>query len=210
MAPYPPPKGVSGLRGRRLAYRALPLVALAIRAQIGRPLERSQFEYWASKDDPRLDFRNCGVFGERVEQIAARLGDCAKGADVLIVQGGINDIAQSFGGNRRAMARAVDSAATCLDSIVAQGRARGLDVFLVDVLPWNNGFPKASGPIVELNRRIEQIGRERDVPVLPFHDTLEDPNRAEQMRPDLTIDGDHPSVAGYRKLGELVAAQLGR
>jgi lysophospholipase L1-like esterase len=180
----------------------------AIRAQIGHPVERSQFEYWASQEDPRLDFRNCGVFGERVDQIAARLNDCAPGADVVIVQGGINDIAQAFGGGRRAMARAADAAAEGIDGMVGRGQKLGLDVVLVDVLPWNNGYPKASEPITELNRRIAQIGHRRDVPVLPFHDILEDPNRAEQMRPDLTIDGDHPSVAGYRKLGGLVAREL--
>jgi lysophospholipase L1-like esterase len=40
------------------------------------------------------------------------------------------------------------------------------------------------------------------VPVLPFHDTLEDPQRPGRMRAELTADGDHPSVAGYRLLGE--------
>jgi lysophospholipase L1-like esterase len=180
----------------------------AVRAQIGHPVKRSQFEYWASQEDPRFGFRNCGVFGERVDQIAARLDDCAAGADVLLVQGGINDIAQAFGGGRRAMARAVDAAADGLDGMVARGQKLGLEVVLADVLPWNNGYPKASEPIAELNRRIVQVGHRRDVPVLPFHDTLEDPNRPEQMRPDLTIDGDHPSVDGYRRLGALVARQL--
>ena len=50
------------------------------------------------KADPKLEFRNCGVFGERTDEIAARLDQCADGADALIVQGGINDIAQSLQG----------------------------------------------------------------------------------------------------------------
>jgi lysophospholipase L1-like esterase len=179
----------------------------AVRAQIGNPIERSQFEYWASQADPRLEFRNCGVFGERVDQIAARLGDCADGADVLVVQGGINDIAQSLG-RRRALARTPERAADGLDSIVRQGKAMDLRVVLVDVLPWNNGYPTSADAIVELNRRIHAIGLERNVSVIPFHDALEDPARPEQMRPDLTIDGDHPSIDGYRRLGELLARRL--
>ena len=62
-----------------------------VREQIGPALdERSQFEAQA----PGLRFRNCGVFGERTDEIAARLEECARGARTLIVQGGINDIVQ--------------------------------------------------------------------------------------------------------------------
>jgi lysophospholipase L1-like esterase len=41
------------------------------------------------------------------------------------------------------------------------------------------------------------------VPVLPFHATLEDPELPGRMRADLTVEGDHPSAEGYRRLGEL-------
>ena len=47
------------------------------------------------------------------------------------------------------------------------------------------------------------IGRKEGVPVLPFHATLEDPERPGRMREEWTDDGDHPSVEGYRRLGEL-------
>src|SRR5205085_478343 len=56
--------------------------------------EESQWEHWAARADARLDFRNCGVYGERTDQIMQRLDTAARGADVLVVQGGINDIAQ--------------------------------------------------------------------------------------------------------------------
>lgn len=165
-----------------------------IRAQIGPALDpKSQFEYWAAKRDPALDFRNCGVFGERTDQIAKRLDRCADGADALIVQGGINDIAQG---------RPVKRAAADIRSMIERGLALGLPVAVTDVLPWNNGHPQADAPIAELNRDIKRIARSQGVPLLPFHDTLEDPDQPGIMRPDWTIDGDHPSVAGYRLLGE--------
>ncbi len=42
------------------------------------------------------------------------------------------------------------------------------------------------------------------MPVLRFHDTLEDPDRPGRMKAVwCNEDGDHPSVAGYRRLGEL-------
>lgn len=166
----------------------------AIRAQIGPALdERSQYQYWAAHEGRALEFRNCGVFGERTDEIALRLDECAAGADALIVQGGINDIAQG---------RPVGDAAADLREIVRRSQALGLDVAIADVLPWNNGHPAADAPIEKLNDLIEGIAETEDVPLLPFHDTLEDPAEPGTMRPELTDDGDHPSIEGYRLLGE--------
>jgi lysophospholipase L1-like esterase len=167
---------------------------------------RSQYEYWAERAQPKggltpFRFRNCGVFGERTDEIAQRLDGCADGAGALIVQGGINDIAQG---------RPVGDAADDLRSMVARGHELGLDAYLVNVLPWTNGHPAADEPIAELNREIEAIGREQEVPVIDFHAALEDPDAPGTMAPGLTADGDHPSVAGYRLLGELVAAELSK
>ncbi len=161
--------------------------------------ELSQYEYWAEKADPALEFENCGVFGERTDEIAARLDACAEGADVLIVQGGINDIAQGA---------PLDAAAENLRGMVARGKELGLAVYLTDVLPWNNGHPQADRPIAELNRMIAAIGRDEDVEVLRFHDELEQPPESGLMADKLTVDGDHPSEPGARLLGELVAREL--
>ena len=162
-------------------------------AQLGGD-EESQWEHWAARADPRLEFRNCGVHGQRTDQIMARLDDCARGADVLVVQGGINDIVR---------AASVEAAATTLRAMVRRGKELGLGVVLADVLPWNNGWPAAEPEIRRLNELIAAIAREEDVPLLPFHDTLEDRGRPGPMREDWTSDGNHPSVAGYRRLGEL-------
>jgi lysophospholipase L1-like esterase len=92
--------------------------------------------------------------------------------------------------------------------MVREGEERGLDVYLTTVLPWNNGFPTAREPIDELNRLIEEIGEREDVPVLDFYAELDDPEAPGRMPSKLTIDGDHPSVLGYERLGRLVAAEL--
>jgi lysophospholipase L1-like esterase len=39
--------------------------------------------------------------------------------------------------------------------------------------------------------------------VLPFHRVLEDPGHPGVMKPEWTADGIHPSVQGYRRLGEI-------
>jgi lysophospholipase L1-like esterase len=157
--------------------------------------EESQWEYWAALDDPRLGFRNCGVYGERTDEIRARLKECVVGADVLVVQGGINDIAQG---------RSLEAAVADLRAMVRRGKELGLGVAVADVLPWNNGWPDAEPEIRELNALIAELARGEDVPLLPFHDTLEDPDGPGRMKAQWAhADGDHPSVDGYRRLGEL-------
>jgi lysophospholipase L1-like esterase len=157
--------------------------------------ETSQWEHWAARADERLEFRNCGIYGQRTDEIRARLDEAAAGADVLVVQGGINDIAQG---------RPVADAAANLRAMVRRGRELGLRVAVADVLPWNNGWPDAEPEIRHLNDLIVAMAREEDVRLLPFHDTLEDPDRPGRMHDEWThADGDHPSVAGYRRLGEL-------
>lgn len=172
----------------------------AIRAQIGDRLnEGSQYEGWAAAkaerlgDKRSLNFRNCGVFGERTDEILNRLDDCA-GDDTaaLIVQGGINDIAQGH---------PIEEAAANLRAIVVEGKRRGYDVAITNVLPWNNGYPQAAPLIEDLNVLIAEIADDEEIPLLDFYATLEDPQSPGRMAPDLTDDGDHPSIKGYRKLG---------
>ena len=170
----------------------------AIRARIGADLNPdSQFPLWAElRLGERYAVRNCGVFGERTDQIAARLDTCAAGAGALIVQGGINDIARG---------RPVEQAADDLRGMVRRGRERfGARVMLADVLPWNNGDARAAREISQLNGLIRRIARDEHVRLLRFNDALRDPSRPDRMQASLTADGDHPSVAGYRRLGRLV------
>jgi lysophospholipase L1-like esterase len=166
----------------------------AVRARIGAALdERSQWQWWAACLDATLAFRNHGVYGERTDEIAARLDAAAAGADVLIVQGGINDVVQK---------RPVEDAARHLELMVERGRILGLAVALADVLPWNNGDGRSARDIARLNTLIAALAARLGVPLLPFHDTLADPVRPDRMRDEWTDDGDHPSVEGHRRLGE--------
>ena len=151
--------------------------------------ERSRWQWWAARRDPRLEFRTVAEYGKRTDEIAAFVDAAITGADVLVVQGGINDIAQG---------RSVDDAARNLTTMIERGQQLGLAVVTVDVLPWNNGDARAARDIVRLNELIHAF----DVPVLPFNDTLADPQRPQRMRAECTDDGDHPSVEGHRLLGE--------
>ncbi len=159
------------------------------RKRTGNPT--GQWEHWAGLLHPELELRNFGIWGERTDEIAARFDEAVVGANALIVQGGINDIAQG---------RSVEDAARDLQAMVERGLALRLSLAVCDVLPWNNGWPGKEAAIRDLNERIRALG----VPLLPFHDTLEDPGRPGRMEDEWTHDdGDHPSVAGYQRLGEV-------
>ena len=161
----------------------------AVRARIPAPDERSQWQWWAAQADPRLEFRTTAVYGERTDQIKRRLDLVLDGADVLVVQGGINDLVQR---------QLPEVAALQIALMVIRGRKAGLALAVADVLPWNNGDERATEDILCLNDCLGHLS----VTILPFHDTLADPANPNRMREGLTDDGDHPSIEGHRLLGE--------
>lgn len=162
----------------------------AVRASIARPDERSQWQWWASRRIPELAFRTRAVYGKRTDEIATLLGDVVDGADVLVVQGGINDVAQQ---------RPVDDAAIDLAAMVERGRRLGLAVALADLLPWPGGDRRAAGDIARLNAMIDRVP---GVTRLRFHYVLARLGRS------WSDDGAHPSVEGHRLLGEEAARAL--
>lgn len=164
-----------------------------VRARIAAPDERSQWQWWAARADARLEFRTTAVYGERTDQIARRLDFVLPGAGVLVVQGGINDVAQR---------RPLEEAARHLGEMLARGRAAGCAIAVTDVLPWNNGDERAAGDIRRLNELIGRLAAELGATLLPFHCTLAAPGDSSRMGDGLSDDGDHPSVEGHRLLGE--------
>jgi len=161
----------------------------AVRATIAHPDERSQWQWWANASDPRFEFRTRAAYGRRTDEIAAFVDDVAPGADVLVVQGGINDVAQG---------RPVEGAARTLSGIVEHGHRLGLPIALADVLPWPTGDDRTARDIVRLNELVHAI---EGVTPLPFHDAL-------APLEGWSDDGAHPSVEGHRVLGELAARVL--
>jgi acyl-CoA thioesterase I len=153
----------------------------------------SQWEWWAQREHPDLEFRNCGARGERTDEIARRFDDCVLGADAVVIQGGINDLAQG---------RPPQAVLANLRGMVRAANEEDLDVAIADLLPYDPA-PQVDRVIDRLNRRIEAIARSSGATYLPFHRVLEDPDHPGLMKQAWTADGIHPSVEGYRRLGEL-------
>ena len=141
-----------------------------------------------------------------------RLEACAGGAEVLVVQGGINDIAQSLAGPPAAALRGGRRGRprTCARWFGA-GKELGLEVELADLLPWNNGHPYADAA----DRRAEPphrgaSPRARTCRCCPSTTTLEDPAEPGLMKPEWTADGDHPRSRATAGSGELALRRLPR
>ena len=138
--------------------------------------------------------------GERTDEIMARLDDCARGADMLVVQGGINDIAQG---------RSVEDAARhpARDGSARQGARAARRHHRRAALEQRLAGRGAADPAAERADRRARAGRERSAAPVPRH--ARGSRAPGRMRDDWTSDGDHPSVEGYRKLGEVVARLAG-
>ena len=156
----------------------------------------SQWEFWAQREHPDLEFRNCGGRGERTDEIETRFEECVTGADAVVIQGGINDLAGGF---------PPQAVLANLRGMVRAAKEENLDVAVANVLPYGPA-PQADPVIDELNRRIAAMARSTGATVLPFHRVLEDPDHQGRMKVEWTADGIHPSVQGYRRLGELAFA----
>lgn len=165
---------------------------------------QSQWEYWAEAElgDDEYDVFNCGVPGDRTDEIAARLDGClAAGADVVVLQGGVNDLAQ-----RRSPAYAARN----LRAMAKRVRDAGLPVLVANALPVNRRYRSIRPKITRLNRLVEALARDQRAPVVDFFATLEDPPGSGRMRAEWTAEGVHPSVEGYKRLGHAVANALAR
>jgi lysophospholipase L1-like esterase len=155
----------------------------------------SQWEWWAQKKHPELQIRNCGVRGERTDQIAQRLDSCTEGADGVVIQGGVNDLGQGI---------PIAAIVANLRGMIRAAKQLDLDVAIADVPPFNRFHPQVDPLIAALNAQIHLIGGQEHVPVLPFHAAIEDPNDPGLIKAEwISPDGEHPSVEGYRRLGEV-------
>ena len=115
------------------------------------------------------------------DEIALRLDDCTRGAGTLIVQGGVNDLAQGV---------EPEEAAACARWFA--GERRGLEVAIVELLPWNGGDRGADRRIRELNRLIGRIASAKDAKLIRWYRVLADPARPRRMRAGLHADDAHP------------------
>ena len=111
-------------------------------------------------------------------------------------------------------ANAIDSVAN-VEAMVKMAQANGIHVILATIPPWGclasncvlalaaDPTPSRYARINSWNAWIEQYALSQAIPVVDYHSALLAPDE-EHYTPDLTLDGVHPSTAGYLVMTPMV------
>lgn len=167
-------------------------------------LGSSIFEFWKQKDPeyfkdkPYLDR---GISGQISPQLLIRFRQDVINLKpkVVIILAGSNDIAGNTGHVTN------DKIMDNIKSMAELARLHHIKVVLCKYLPvyeypWNKRI-KAADSIVNLNEKIVDYAKERNYTVLDYWTPLVDERKGQ--RAELTVDGVHPNLAGYKIMEEV-------
>jgi len=155
---------------------------------------RSQFAHWLMQQHPDWQVLNCGVNGERSDEIARRFDRDVLAARprVVIVIAGVNDVYQG---------RPATHVTSQLRAIYDRAAHAGIHVVAGSIVPYNTATPDQNARMRAINEWIAAESA-RD-PNVGFADTrgavaaADDPDKLSG-----SPDGLHPDVDGYRKMAE--------
>jgi lysophospholipase L1-like esterase len=149
-----------------------------------------------------------GISGQTTPQMLVRFRQdvVALKPAVVVILGGTNDIAGNSG------VATVPMIADNIRSMTEIARANRIRVVLASVLPvfdypWKRGLAPAD-TIVRLNRWMRSYADSVGATYLDFHTAMADERQG--LKPELTRDGVHPNVAGYRLMAPLAEAAIRR
>ena len=162
--------------------------------------ERSQFGWWLRHAHPDWRVLNCGVNGERSDQIAARFDRDVLAHDprVVVIIAGVNDVYQGLG---------ADHVTAHLAAMYERARRAGLPVVAGSILPYNTATPDQNGRMHAINAWIRDAAGRR--PGLQFADTraaVSDPADGDRLA--TSLDGLHPDIDGYRRMADALAPAI--
>ena len=162
-------------------------------------------EYWGSDERPFFPGKpwlNRGVAGQTTDQMLIRFRQdvIALKPKVVVVQGGLNDVAGVHG---------ISSEETVMDNLISMAelaRGNGIRIVFASVLPVCDCFTKGAPRqrwqerISELNELIEKYCAKTDATFLNYYFSLADEGN---FRKELTKDGVIPNEAGYKVMAGL-------
>lgn len=162
--------------------------------------ERSQFAYWLRRRHPDWHVLNCGINGERSDEIATRFDRdvLAHRPDVVVIIAGVNDVYQG---------RPASHVTDALGGMYDRAGAAGLAVVAGTIVPYNTATPDQNARMHDINDWIAQAARDRAG--FWFADTRS--AAADPAHPDRLAgspDNLHPDVDGYRRMAEALAPAI--
>ena len=169
------------------------------RPPAGRGNQESQYAYWLAQKHPEWKILNCGVRGQRTDQILKRFDwDVVENhPDILIMLGGVNDLHQGYH---------IEWVKDHLTEIYDKALAAGIKVMACTILPLDIAPDILKDRIRETNAWIRQNAAKKQLGFCDTYAALENPDK-----PGFLIespDAIHPGADGYRKMGEAIAAAL--
>jgi lysophospholipase L1-like esterase len=164
--------------------------------------ERSQYPHWLRQARPSWRVLNCGINGQRSDEIAARFDRDVLGqhADAVIIIAGVNDVYQG---------RDAAHVTGQLGGMYRRAHARGIPVIAGSIVPYNTATADQNARMHAINSWI--AGEAASHEGLYFVDTraataaADDPDRLAGSPDDL-----HPDIEGYRRMAEALLPALDR
>ena len=144
----------------------------------------------------KIEAENGGIPGARTDQMLQRVrASVGRPARLVFVMGGTNDISQGV------PTRAI---VANLRAILETVAGRGIPVVLLTIPPRTD--PAFAAQTDALNRAIVALGASERVSVIDVYPALATADRT--YRPGLTLDGLHPSPAGYETIATVIRRDL--
>jgi len=164
--------------------------------------ERSQYPYWLRQAQPAWRVVNCGINGQRSDEIAARFDRdvLAQHAGAVIIIAGVNDVYQG---------RDASHVTQQLDGMYRRAHAHGIPVIAGSIVPYNTATADQNARMHAINAWIGAESAARTG--LHFVDTRAataaagDPDRLAGSPDEL-----HPDIDGYRRMAEALLPALRR
>jgi lysophospholipase L1-like esterase len=149
---------------------------------------------------------NRGISGQTTPQMLIRFRPDAINLkpSVIVILAGINDIAGNTGPSTLEMIE--DNIASMVDL----AKSNGIPVVLSSVLPafdfpWRPGMQPAE-KVIQLNAWIKNWAKKTGCVYLDYFTPMADSRNG--LKPELTSDGVHPNLAGYKVMDPLVESAI--
>ena len=158
----------------------------------------SQYAYWLMAAHPEWEVVNCGVNGERSDQIRARFERdvIAREPRAVIIIAGVNDVYQG---------RTVEAVTEQLRAMYARAADADITTIAGSIIPYNSATPEQNARMHQIN---EWIRRQRGVTFVDTRHAVASPADPDKLAD--TPDGLHPSPDGYHRMADVLRPQLER
>jgi lysophospholipase L1-like esterase len=164
--------------------------------------ERSQFAYWLRQRHPDWRVLNCGVNGERSDEIAGRFNRDVLAHEPLavVIIAGVNDVYQGLRASH---------VTSQLDAMYTRARANDIAVVAGTIVPYNTASADQNARMHAINTWIMQTAAAiPGVWVVDTRQAAADPNDPDRLAG--SPDDLHPDIDGYRRMAEALLPVLER